>query len=52
MVIPSKKKLYLTQMWIDACGGIEKIEEFFRNHTIYEVEVVLIPDNINWENND
>jgi hypothetical protein len=31
-------------MWIDACGGIEKIEEFFRNHTIYEVEVILIPN--------
>ncbi len=52
MIIPSKKKLYLTQMQIDACGGVEKIEEFFRNYTIYEVEVVLIPNHINQENND
>lgn len=37
----AKKKLYLTQDWIDACGGIEHIENLFKMYG-YEVEVILI----------
>jgi hypothetical protein len=46
-----KKKLYLTQDWIDACCGIEKIEESFKMYG-YEVEVILIPYAYNWESNE
>ncbi len=52
MTIYNKKKLYLTQDWIDACGGIEKIEELFRKYTIYDVEVVLIPYSWDKESNE
>lgn len=47
----TKKKLYLTQDWIDACGGIKHIEELFKIYG-YEVEVILIPYSYNRESNE